>query len=357
MRRHINKPGRTRFTKPIEPFTNATLVPMLAIESYIEYARGLDIKNLSINEIQAVYGRLLYFFDIRMTLCQFYPLLYRARITKSDNLSDLLYPPANKVATIGRCNDKQESLFYCSNSFVTSVLEIKPQVNDIVTVLQLEVHDTTNLRNFVPAVTLACDQLVEKLQSNFVKFGNKLIQKKLDYIDSFFSEIMLQDVGEFESYKYKASVALCKAYNKHLKSQVPGYIYPSKASRHFGVNFAVNTKWVDELPNPLLKAFRFRIIENTQDFNCKALLTEVATDIDSDGKFKFVDVSFFNYVSIMDKEYFEIYEQAFKLLHGDKMNTPFYRRVYPPPILPGPYKLVDDQLVTFDPFTNSIRRD
>lgn len=43
-------------------------------------------------------------------------------------------PPENKINEFGRCNDINESLFYCSNSFETCVAEAKPNKGDFITV-------------------------------------------------------------------------------------------------------------------------------------------------------------------------------------------------------------------------------
>ena len=47
--------------------------------------------------------------------------LYRARIGKKDSVKKVWYKPLNLDGEIGRCNSKNESLFYCSLDSITPI--------------------------------------------------------------------------------------------------------------------------------------------------------------------------------------------------------------------------------------------
>src|SRR5947209_6255244 len=70
---------------------------------------------------------------------------YRVRLNKGGklftNTKDLWYPPASIIKAKGRVNDIGETVFYYSDTENTAVIEKRPDLGDILTVLEAELID------------------------------------------------------------------------------------------------------------------------------------------------------------------------------------------------------------------------
>jgi hypothetical protein len=83
--------------------------------------------------------------------------LYRISVNKNilgsnKRISDikyLKYPPKQLVKKFGRCNQPNESVFYCSFMGFTSMMELKPRVGDLITETKWKLKVDRNL-HFVP---------------------------------------------------------------------------------------------------------------------------------------------------------------------------------------------------------------
>ena len=113
------------------------------IEKKIQKIKGLNLETIScdgiFNEIKDLMaGYKLVYFPGRNYL------VYRAGIEKGDRdfqkVSDLWYPPKDKVKKISRANFIGESVFYCSNKPETAVLELYPNKDDIVAIMECKIN-------------------------------------------------------------------------------------------------------------------------------------------------------------------------------------------------------------------------
>jgi hypothetical protein len=334
-----------------EPFDKIAKIPTWELNKKINALRFKDVRRgASIDFLKTCFSDLINF-QFYFLNAFYYPFYFRARNTLEKNISQLMNPAPELVEVYGRCNDLNESLFYCSNCYVTSILEIKPKLNDTVTVLMLRLDDNTlDQNNFLPLVTLAKSALNEDFLSSFVLCGNPdSTNSKLELIGKLFDEIMIQDVKVGEEWKYKKSIALTKAFFDNHKSHPMAIAFPSKASKHFGVNFAIQPSWIDNLRNPTYKAFRIKIVDLKSDFNGVGLITEIATEMDNNGDFIFNDVSPLQQYITLNSSYYEAYEKMFSYQKTQLGENAFFQRYYPPPHFKYPFNLLQEsQIILFD---------
>ena len=146
------------------------------------------------------------------------------------NETEFWNPPIQCVES-GRCNEKWESLFYCASDFNTSVLEVKPEEGDYITISNFE-----NLHNFnkpmfrIKPIGIRYLTKIPALNKLFEDY--KLNHSQIE-MDDFLDELFHQQVSEKELYKYKLSTAISKIFftdttnYKREIFQTEGLIYSS----------------------------------------------------------------------------------------------------------------------------------
>ncbi|MES2592157.1 MAG: hypothetical protein V4608_09750 [Bacteroidota bacterium] len=118
-------------------------------------AKGLH--NLSDNEIEGLKKNFSKFLNLNLTFfADTYPvklfrvtnnkLIYDQPHYKLQKISDLIGPPTEK-AHIGRCNLKDESVFYAALDFKTALWETQPQKGDVITVSEWTIKKGEKLNN------------------------------------------------------------------------------------------------------------------------------------------------------------------------------------------------------------------
>jgi hypothetical protein len=328
MANRIFQAGKTKYSQPIIPFQQIADVPEPLLDHLISFLRGVDVRHVSLELLITNFEKLLRLYSITFLSGPYYPYYYRARPVSARNVSELLNPPSNFIKQYGRCNKVEESLFYCSNCYTTSILEVKPQKGDIVTVLAVEVTLNRNINNFLPLFSFGGAKTREELLQNFVHSGDERIQKKLDKIEQAFNEIFVQEVGPGEEWKYKKSVALTQAAFRIYPKQPIGVAYPSKASRLYGLNFAIHPKCFERLEPKAFKAFKLEITNKRNDFDLEAKFIEVAKEIDSAGNFVFHQVSSEDSIIGLNSRFYEDYEEVFNKQREALPKNSFFRRYY-----------------------------
>src|ERR1700744_1178003 len=127
-KRQIHKNGLIRQTQNPKPFKEIAEIPTSLLEHIIDFLKSPQIERIPIPILQLQYEKLLRFYSMTIQLGTYYPIYYRARLGEIDSISGLLNPPNEFVKSMGRCNDINESLLDCSNFYVTSILELKPNL-------------------------------------------------------------------------------------------------------------------------------------------------------------------------------------------------------------------------------------
>lgn len=149
--------------------------------------------------------------------------LYRARVHnnlkgKFDN--EKLYEFINekefwnvpkKFARIGRCNSEDESLFYCASDFETAALEVKPEVDDFITIsIFKNLHKVEKPRFRIQPIGKNYLTQIEALE---LVFENYQINQSQFKIEKFLDELFHQNINcKEEEFKYKLSIAIAKIF-------------------------------------------------------------------------------------------------------------------------------------------------
>lgn len=209
-------------------------------EKLIEDSKEKDIISLK-EEISQIMLDKRYMTDVFTTFT--FNGFYRARkhnnllgniengkISEFINEKELWNPPI-EFAKTGRCNEDGGSLFYCASDFITSILEVKPEVGDFITVANfknLHVYDKPRFR--IQPIGKGYLMQMPALKLLFKNY--KLDQSQFE-IDEFLDRLFHQHVEEEELYKYKLSIAISKIFltnGTNYKSEIietDGLIYSS----------------------------------------------------------------------------------------------------------------------------------
>ncbi len=222
-------------------------------------------KDLSIQELKKLIGSILSSVDYGSIYCrnQTFSGLYRARQHEqidgeSDKYSftnekEFWNPPECVIKKIGRCNNIEESMFYCSNQFETAIVEVRPQANKFITVANFLPHKRDNqlpsfrikpnciqhLKKIKDFKSCIADYNLSERNSEFIKVDNLL--------DDLFTEIVQED----EAHKYKITNAItqCMLHTKLVNENgdqysMNGMIYPSIADNLQSINILMKPIYV-----------------------------------------------------------------------------------------------------------------
>lgn len=151
-------------------------------------------------------------------------------LKKFKNETEFWNPPIQCVE-LGRCNEKWESLFYCANDINTSVLEVKPELGDYVTVADfVNLYENDKPRFRIKPVGMKYLVKIPILENLFSDF--ELNQSQLQ-MDDFLDELFNQKVGKQELHKYKLITAISKIFFTNTTNykreifQTEGLVYSS----------------------------------------------------------------------------------------------------------------------------------
>jgi hypothetical protein len=104
------------------------------------------------------------------------------------NLSQLKYPPANKVTKYGRCNLPKQSIFYATFTQITAFGELKPYAGDMITVSHWQLKNPETRLRFCPIFK---NQPKEQNTINPRMFEyNQIYKKKVEGFPLYFKQQM-----------------------------------------------------------------------------------------------------------------------------------------------------------------------
>jgi hypothetical protein len=110
----------------------------------------LDLRSVVIAELVPLIADLMRDFPI-ITSTTAPPVVFRARKKKLavtgaelianiefpyEGVRELWYPPVASIKTYGRLNEPHEAIFYCSHTLEAAILETRPTVGDVVSVIE-----------------------------------------------------------------------------------------------------------------------------------------------------------------------------------------------------------------------------
>lgn len=189
----------------------------------------------------------------------FFPLkkesiCYRSRNNKDEkdyeNFSDLSYPDKKYILDYSRANKPLQQVFYCSDSFGTTLTELLPSWSK-----DFEIGEsfavTIGEWNFTSEITVACipdfdNVRLMKLLYNKIDFKNDTsLMKYWEFINTFF-----RAQGLHQPNVYKFTSAFCNALmsNAQVKGvNIDGIMYTSIQDLTLqGWNLAISPKFVDD---------------------------------------------------------------------------------------------------------------
>lgn len=249
------------------------------INKKIQVLKGKSYKEHSIENYDEYLGLAReILFGQRSTLISPYYIqsVFRARKSESEkvfhNLGEVWYPPIFDVKA-QRLNFPYKPIFYCSNDITTALIEVSPQRNDFITMI--EIHLTSKEFN--------CIQLAPE------KFGDAL--DKMDPVKRAAFNFIVSEIrkivpdGQFQEY-YATQIyaqGLTESLDPHTWDSIA---YNSVAASHKGYNFAIKTDFIDN--NFIFASAKlFKVVDfiSREKFTVRCLLE--ADTISSFGRINF----------------------------------------------------------------------
>lgn len=232
---------------------------ILELEERIQEFEELDI-NCSIEEIKLVLNKVMLGYKC-LTRVMDSSYAFRARINPNGEnfreVSELWYPPKEKVKTQGRLNKAGESIFYISASSDIATLEIRPEIGDVITILGVKLKDFSK-KPHVMELGLAETasqyginndiHLIENTNLKETFKDDEQIKKNL-IIRGFLMRNFTKIVSIGQEKEFSKSIAIAEILMESEK--IHGILYPSIAGdgsrKGGGMNMAIKTKYTDEL--------------------------------------------------------------------------------------------------------------
>lgn len=171
-------------------------------------------------------------------------------------------------AKIGRCNDYNESIFYCSSDFATTILEVKPKVGDYVTVANFKNILVNKPRFNIHSIG---NGYLSSLPELKILFSNYFFDESQKPMDDFLDKLFHLNIKDDELYKYKLSIAVTKisltdgVNARGDKIEVDGLIYPSIIRNQKSYCFALKP-WIVHTFFKIFSIQTLKILEIEKDF-------------------------------------------------------------------------------------------
>ena len=185
-------------------------------------------------------------------------IFYRARIHKEPQTlysdSSQLGAPPKSVVDVGRANYPSEPIYYCSNSFWTSIIECRPKVGDYVTITSIE-FSLEKLHILLLGKTEKYPELKSQLDPDSLFLNNLL--------DDAFKEVVPTD----KKYRYYRTASFVSSHLPNLRDYTfHGIGYPSVATEHRGDNYVFLPDFVEQ--NSEIKDVRVvEVVEKKSKFD------------------------------------------------------------------------------------------
>lgn len=196
--------------------------------------------------------------------------LFRARIVTGKDMKDLAttksiwYPDFSEIDEqhhrFGRCSTKGQNFFYASNYLGTTIYELNPMDSDLVLV---GIFHKQNPQTKIRSQFAGIEALRHSPEHNSMLADYKYPSKKDKLIERFISRNFQTQVADYETHKYKPSIAFS---NILLKNEgINCIIYPSVASNLKYVNYGIKPNFVD---NHLFcrSAYIYEIRKGSEEF-------------------------------------------------------------------------------------------
>ncbi|MFT6638203.1 MAG: hypothetical protein ACJAYP_000772 [Flavobacterium sp.] len=228
-----------------------SLLKMLGLKSELDellyLSKELDIDSLKpivARKITSVLG-----YQISMWNNFTAPVLYRAR--KHNHLEGNIgedglhqftsekefWNTPSEYCSLGRCQSENESLLYCSTSWETAISEIRPELDDYISISIYHAQPSIEnpnafLGSRIIPVGVKYLSKIERLEHMFENYDFNGRSLEFFELDNFLDELFHKNVDETNKYLYKLSVAVTKCmmtnlYDGEVERQMHGMIYSS----------------------------------------------------------------------------------------------------------------------------------
>lgn len=226
------------------------------IKSDLDSIRQIDLQTIEISELENIIGEIILGHSRTPYHLKEIEGLIRARKNIGQraykNIKCFSYPKWKLISEnkwdFGRCNDKGESMFYSTTETDTAMIEVRPQKNEHLTLIEY-VPKRSDLEIRVQVIGVRhlkelsrYDTIFKNHQKEYDKL-NSDIKDKNDLINDFLDENFMQSVNRNESWKYKLSIAITKILLKD--PSFDGLLYPSIAINNKGANILLKPEFSD----------------------------------------------------------------------------------------------------------------
>lgn len=215
------------------------------------------------------------------------PVLYRARkhnhlegnidknnkfhLFKSENE---FWNPPPEHCILGRCQIKGESLLYCSTSWETTISEVKPSIDDFVSVSIYHArrhpdNPNTFLGSRIVPIGVQYLSEIDHLKHMFKDYNFEGRNPELYKLDNLLDDLFHKNVNPDQEYIYNLSTAVTRCMMKNIlkgeaEQQMHGMIYSSIARNKTDYNFVLRPIHA-RTTYSLNRVQTFQIIETTDN--------------------------------------------------------------------------------------------
>jgi len=181
------------------------------------------------------------------------------RILKSNkrirNIDFLKYPPKEYVTNYGRCNLKEQSIFYGAPLITTALSEMRPKVGDLIT---KSIWKNTTNHNFkicpifhIQPTNNTFNPRTNDLKNEFYKIIDKQYPDNLKEAIINLSKFVAHHFGKFVNSKNHLNYIFSafyadKIFNQFEGGTIEGILYPSVKERLSFENLALNADVFDK---------------------------------------------------------------------------------------------------------------
>lgn len=235
------------------------------VKEKLDYFRRLSddgLKNLTEQEFDKLKAEFIKFQNVIFTFFSDISPTKLFRVTNNKNIygqkvklqkiTDLIGPPSGK-SSHGRCNLKEESVFYAALDFRTAIWETRPQAGDYITLSEWEIKPGEKLNAhhiFHPSLTAINKDSVHAYNAwlETKKQINSELLEVFDELMLFLTEQYMKKVEDNENQNYLFSAN----YSSRLIQQKPdingfkidAICYPSVRMEYGLTNLAINNECV-----------------------------------------------------------------------------------------------------------------
>ena len=267
-------------------------IPLKTIQKRIRYAKNLNLKFVDQSEIDRAISECLLGFASPSFSLENWGRRSIYRSVKPDGRSietvdDVKYPPSKFVEKYGRANKPREPIFYGATEVDTTVLELRPNVDDIIFVAEWQLRGESSpivrevglietLNHVRPDLGAKLGDWLTPGKTQGVSGSDIIKQQDIrDFLSDEFTKIVR--TGFEHEYRIPASIA-----SALITGKADGLIYGSIASEQSGVNLVLKPSALDKYYK-LINCAELRIIEQIDTFKYRAKKVRVSKGVDGQG--------------------------------------------------------------------------